>query len=268
MLQPSTQHTTTTRLSSRRGGVWWPAPDDDQSLEESVSSAQIDVLIPALDEEDSIGRVLDSLPLNRIRRVVVVDNGSRDATAEVARRGGAEVVEEPQRGYGAACLAGLRYLAASPPDILVFLDADFSDHPDQLPRLVAPILHDGIDLVIGSRTLGEREPGALLPQAVFGNKLACALIELLYGYRFSDLGPFRAIRWASLQDCGMRDEDFGWTVEMQVKAAKLGLSAVEVPVSYRKRIGVSKITGTLKGSARAGHKILYTIFREYFSVET
>ncbi|QDG54516.1 glycosyltransferase family 2 protein [Persicimonas caeni] len=243
----------------RRGGVWWPKDHNPQVPE----STTIDVLIPALNEEKSIGHVLDAIPDGWVRRVVVVDNGSTDQTAVVAREHGAEVVFEQQRGYGAACLAGLRHLAHDPPDIVTFMDADFSDHPNELPRVVEPILNDGVDLVIGSRTIGQNEPGALLPQAVFGNKLACFLVEVLYGYRFTDLGPFRAVRWSSLQLIGMEDEDFGWTVEMQVKAAKMHLSAVEVPVSYRKRVGVSKITGTLKGTVLAGHKILYTIFKEY-----
>lgn len=242
----------------KRGGVWWP-PDYDPKPDPDTT---IDVLIPALNEEQSLGLVLDALPEGWVRRVVVVDNGSTDRTAEVARDNGAQVVREPQRGYGAACLAGLRHLSADPPEIVCFLDADYSDHPEELPRVVAPIVDDGIDLVIGSRTIGQNEPGALLPQAVFGNKLACFLVELFYGYQFTDLGPFRAVRWSALAAIGMQDEDFGWTVEMQVKAAKLHLSAVEVPVSYRKRIGVSKVTGTVKGTVLAGHKILYTIFKE------
>ena len=243
----------------RRGGVWWP---EDREVEPPDEVA-IDVLIPALNEEKSIGRVLDAIPQAWVRQVVVVDNGSTDDTAGVARERGAEVVFEPQRGYGAACLAGLEFMADDPPDVVTFLDADFSDHPQELPRVVEPILTDEVDLVIGSRTIGRNEPGALLPQAVFGNKLACFLVEVLYGYRFTDLGPFRAIRWSSLRAIDMADEDFGWTVEMQVKAAKMHLSAVEVPVSYRKRIGTSKITGTVKGTVLAGHKILYTIFNEY-----
>ncbi len=238
--------------------MWWPPEHRPERAPDMV----IDVLIPALNEERSLGHVLDAIPDGWVRRVVVVDNGSTDRTADIAREHGAEVVTEPQRGYGAACLAGLRHLASDPPEIVCFLDADFSDHPEELPRVVEPIVDDAADMVIGSRTIGEHERGALLPQAVFGNKLACFLIELFYGYRFTDLGPFRAIRWSSLQAVGMEDEDFGWTVEMQVKAAKLHLSSVEVPVSYRKRIGVSKVTGTLKGTVLAGHKILYTIFKE------
>jgi glycosyltransferase involved in cell wall biosynthesis len=173
------------------------------------------------------------------------------------------VVAEPRRGYGSACLAGLEFMAKDPPDIVVFLDADFSDHPEELPRVVEPILVGDAELVIGSRTIGARQKGALLPQAVVGNKLACTLVEFLYDYYFTDLGPFRAIRWRALETIDMKDRDFGWTVEMQIKAARHAIPAVEVPVSYRKRVGVSKITGTVKGTVRAGYKILYTIFAQY-----
>ncbi len=224
----------------------------------------IDVVIPALNEEQSLPKVLHALPDDWLREVVVVDNGSTDATADVARQGGATVVQELQKGYGSACLRGIEELRENPPDILVFIDADFSDYPQELPQVVAPIISDTIDLVIGSRTLGVSEPGALLPQAVVGNALACTILRLMYGYRFSDLGPFRAIRWSALEELGMKDRDFGWTVEMQIKAARYGLSAVEVPVSYRRRLGVSKITGTMTGTVKASYKILYTLFREYF----
>ncbi len=221
----------------------------------------IDVVIPALDEAGSIGRVIAAIPRDSLRRVVVVDNGSRDGTADVAARAGAQVIHEPARGYGSACLAGLAHLAADPPEVVVFLDADFSDHPEELPALVAPILAGGADLVIGSRVLGEAERGALAPQARYGNQLACALLRALYGQRYTDLGPFRAIRWSALESLDMRDRNFGWTVEMQLKAARAGLSIAEVPVRYRRRIGVSKITGTVRGTLGAGAKILWTIFR-------
>lgn len=232
--------------------------------------ATIDVVIPALNEEESLPLVLGdlaSLHEKRIvRRVVVADNGSEDATARVAREGGATVVEAPRRGYGSACLAGLDWLRENdPPEIVVFLDADYSDHPDELPRVVAPILAGDADLVIGSRVLGDRQPGALLPQARAGNVVACVLIRLLYGHRFTDLGPFRAIRWDALERIAMEDPDFGWTAEMQVKALRHGLDVTEVPVSYRKRVGVSKITGTVSGTLRAGHKILWTVLRYAFA---
>jgi glycosyltransferase involved in cell wall biosynthesis len=193
---------------------------------------------------------------------VVADNGSTDGTARVAREGGAEVVEARRRGYGSACLAGLDHLRRTgPPDIVVFVDADFSDHPEELPALVAPILAGEADLVIGSRVLGSRERGALLPQARAGNLVACLLIRIFYGHRFTDLGPFRAIRWDALERLQMADPDFGWTAEMQVKAVRLGLRSAEVPVSYRRRVGVSKITGTVSGTLRAGYKILWTVAR-------
>lgn len=228
----------------------------------------VDVVIPALNEEDSLPLVLDDLarlPDGAVRRVVVADNGSTDGTARAAREGGAVVVGAPRKGYGSACLAGLEWLRRNdPPAVVVFLDADYSDHPDELPRLSEPIHADGVDLVIGSRVLGEREPGALLPQARAGNLVACALIRLLYGHRFTDLGPFRAARWEALERLRMDDPDFGWTAEMQVKALRYGLRVVEVPVSYRKRVGVSKITGTIQGTVRAGYKILWTVLRHAF----
>ena len=222
------------------------------------SPPAIAVVIPALDEEQAIGKVLRDIP-EGASQVVVVDNGSRDRTAEVARGLGAEVVAEPRRGYGQACLTGIAQLDR--PDIVVFLDGDYSDYPEEMSALVAPLLTGEADLVIGSRTLGQREKGALLPQARFGNWLSTLLIRLLFGVSFTDLGPFRALRFDALQRLAMQDRDFGWTVEMQVKAARLGLRAVEVPVRYRRRIGTSKITGTLSGTLLAGHKILWTIFR-------
>ncbi len=221
-------------------------------------SLAIAVVIPALDEEQAIGKVLRDIP-EGASQVVVVDNGSRDRTAEVARGLGAEVVAEPRRGYGQACLTGIAQLDR--PDIVVFLDGDYSDYPEEMSALVAPLLTGEADMVIGSRTLGQREKGALLLQARFGNWLSTLLIRLLFGVSFTDLGPFRALRFDALQRLAMQDRDFGWTVEMQVKAARLGLRAVEVPVRYRRRIGTSKITGTLSGTLRAGHKILWTIFR-------
>lgn len=220
------------------------------------------MVIPALNEEASLPQVLADLPRPPVRRVVVADNGSLDGTARVAELAGAEVIEAPRQGYGSACLAGLAHLRATgPPEVVVFVDADYSDHPDELPRLVAPIVEGDIDLVIGSRILGRRERGALLPQARVGNLVACLLVRLLYGHRYTDLGPFRAVRWSALERLGMRDPDFGWTAEMQVKALRRGLSVAEVPVSYRRRVGVSKITGTLAGTLAAGYKILWTVLR-------
>jgi len=228
----------------------------------SNGTARIDVVIPALNEEASLPLVLAALPHPPVRRVVVADNGSKDGTARVAWEGGAIVVPAERRGYGSACLAGLDHLRHNdPPEVVVFVDADFSDHPEELPRVVAPILAGEADLVIGSRVLGNREPGALLPQARAGNLVACLLIRLLYRHRFTDLGPFRAIRWDALERLSMADPNFGWTAEMQVKALRQGLRATEVPVSYRKRVGVSKITGTISGTVRAGYKILWTVLR-------
>jgi glycosyltransferase involved in cell wall biosynthesis len=226
----------------------------------------IDVLIPAWNEEQSLPLVLQNIPKDWVRQVVVCDNGSTDRTAEVAKTAGAVVVSQPERGYGAACLAGMRYLKGLPPseipEIVVFLDGDYSDYPEELPNVVAPILKEGKDMVIGSRRLGGMEPGAMTFPQRFGNWLAPLLIRWFYGYRFSDLGPFRAIRWDKLMELDMRDRNFGWTVEMQVKAAKLKMDCAEVPVRYRKRAGgKSKVSGTIKGAVSAGWKIIATIFK-------
>jgi len=224
-------------------------------------TARIAVLIPALNEEKSIARVLDDLPDSLNLVIIVADNGCTDRTAEVAREHGAIVVAESRRGYGWACLAAMRAAQSYQPQVAVFLDADYSDHPDELPGVVAPILQGKADLVIGSRALGNREPGALLPQARFGNWLATRLIRLFWHFHYTDLGPFRAIRWQALLALQMQDKTYGWTVEMQIKALKQGLRVVEVPVSYRKRIGRSKVTGTFSGTIKAGYKILWTIFK-------
>jgi glycosyltransferase involved in cell wall biosynthesis len=225
----------------------------------------VTVVIPALNEERSIPLVLRDLP--PVGRVIVVDNGSRDRTAEVAMAAGAQCVRESRQGYGSACLRGLAEIevASSPcgaaPQVVVFLDADYSDHPDELPLLVAPILADEADFVLGSRLRGHLETGAMPPQSRYGNWLACTLIRWIWGARFTDLGPFRAIRYSALKKLGMQDTDFGWTIEMQIKAIQAGLRIREVPVSYRRRVGVSKISGTLVGTIRAGSKILFTIAR-------
>ena len=222
----------------------------------------VDVVIPAFNEEASLPSVLADIPTELVRRVVVADNNSTDQTARVAARAGAEVVPARRQGYGSACLAGIEHLrATSPPWAVVFLDADYSDHPEEMASLLEPLHRGRAQMVIGSRVLGEREPGALLPQARAGNLLAVWLIRMLFGHRYTDLGPFRAILWTSLESLGMKDPDFGWTAEMQVKALRRGLEVVDVPVSYRKRVGRSKITGTVKGTILAGYKIITTIFR-------
>jgi glycosyltransferase involved in cell wall biosynthesis len=220
---------------------------------------RVGVVIPALNEADALPVVLQAIP-DWVAYVVVADNGSTDDTAAVARQNGATVVSEPIKGYGRACL---KALAALPPvDVVVFLDGDASDQPAEMVDLIEPIGQGLADFVVGSRTLGVREAGSLTPQQVFGNALACVLIRGIWGQRFSDLGPFRAIRKSALDGLAMQDRDFGWTVEMQVRAAKQGLRTVEVPVSYRRRIGVSKVSGTIKGVIGAGTKILYVIGRE------
>ena len=223
----------------------------------------VDVVIPALDESRSLPLVLDDLPRASIRSVVVADNGSTDGTGDVARARGCVVVEEPRRGYGSACLAALAYLRSlpRPPDVVVFLDADRSDHAEELPRLLEPIEAGRAELVVGSRALGISEPGALLPQQRFGNRLAAFLIRRLYGARVTDLGPFRAITWDALTRLRMEDRGYGWTAEMQVKALRAGVGYEEVPVSYRRRVGRSKIAGTVRGTIGAGYKILATIIR-------
>lgn len=224
----------------------------------------VDVVIPALDEEAAIGHVLDAIPRALVRRIVVADNGSTDRTAEVARAHGAEVVREPRRGYGAACLAALAHLESSPPDVVVFLDGDHSDRPEQMDRLLAPIARGEVDLVVGSRALGAREPGALTPQQRVGNRIACLALRVLYGADYTDLGPFRAIRYDALRSLHMEDPDYGWTVEMQIKAARTGVRHAEVPVDYRRRIGESKVSGTLRGTIGASVKILGWLGRHAF----
>ncbi len=227
---------------------------------DALTRNRVTVIIPALNEEDSLPLVLAAIPEEYVNEIIVVDNGSTDRTADVAREGGARVVREDERGYGAACLAGLAAIEST--DVVVFLDGDFADDPGELPRVVAPLLSGEADIVIGSRVLGQREPGALLPHARFGNWLAVSLIRLFWGQRFTDLGPFRALRWPSLRALDMRDRSFGWTVEMQIEAARRGLRCREVSVSYRRRVGVSKISGTVKGTVMAGSIILWTVFKK------
>lgn len=225
----------------------------------------IAVVIPALNEAAAIGHVLDAIP-PWVDAIVAVDNGSTDSTAAVARQHGASVVFEPRRGYGAACLRGLSALES--PDIVVFLDADNSDDPNEMTALIEPIEHSAADLVIGSRTLGQADRGSLTRPQRFGNALASALMRRIWKQTCTDLGPFRAIRFSALMDLGMNDLDYGWTVQMQARAFRLGLRVVEVPVRYRKRIGRSKISGTVRGVVGAGTKILATIAREALTQST
>jgi len=227
----------------------------------------ISVIIPAFNEELSLPKVIDDLPKDIIQDIIVVNNASTDNTASIARENNCRVVAEPQRGYGKACLTGISALSPQT-EIVVFIDGDHSDHGDQLKTIVEPIISQGYDFVIGSRVLGKRESGAMTPQAYFGNKLACFLMKLFWGASYTDLGPFRAIRFQALKQLKMRDQDFGWTIEMQIKAVENNLKIKEIPVDYRRRIGKSKISGTLKGTILAGEKILRTIFRYKFVNES
>ncbi|EMS32099.1 Glycosyltransferase [Mariniradius saccharolyticus AK6] len=222
----------------------------------------VDVLIPAYNEEQSIGKVIAEIP-DFVRHIVVVNNASTDNTRAAAENAGAIVLDEPQMGYGKACLTGMAWISKQEvrPDILVFLDGDFSDFPAQMANLIQPIQDGKADLVIGSRALGKRERGSMTIPQRFGNWLATRLMDYLYGVKFTDLGPFRAARWAKLSILGMEDQNYGWTIEMQIKAAKAGWKLAEIPVDYRRRIGVSKVSGTVKGVIGAGYKILWTIWR-------
>jgi glycosyltransferase involved in cell wall biosynthesis len=223
----------------------------------------IDVIIPAYNEEKSIGKVITDIPKSLTRHIIVCNNNSKDDTVKVAKTNGAIVVDEPIPGYGRACLKGMEYISKLElkPDIVVFLDGDYSDFGEQMHDVIKPIITDDKDMVIGSRALGVMEKGGMTPQQIFGNWLATKLIKYLYDYHFTDLGPFRAIKYSKLVELDMQDKDFGWTVEMQVKAAKNKFSYSEVPVDYRKRIGISKVSGTIKGTIMAGYKILFTIFK-------
>jgi glycosyltransferase involved in cell wall biosynthesis len=228
---------------------------DDQTKKDTV------IIIPAFNEEKSIGKVLNAIPRERVIQIVVVDNNSTDKTKIMAQKHGALVIKEKSKGYGSACLKGISQAKTFSPKYVAFLDGDFSDSPQDLRKLLN-MADQGHDLVIGSRTLGEAESGALLPQAMFGNWLSTRLMKIFWNQSpFSDLGPFRIIRLNALEFLSMEDKTFGWTVEMQAKALMYGLKNTEVSVNYKKRIGVSKITGTLKGTIFAGYKILFTLFK-------
>ncbi len=224
----------------------------------------ISVVIPAFNEEKSIAKVVNDIPKEVVDFVVVVNNNSTDNTVLEARNAGAIVLDEPRKGYGWACLKGIDKCKELNTEIIVFLDGDYSDYPEEIPIVIDPILRDGKDMVIGSRVLGKREKGSLTPQQVFGNWLATRLIRLFYGAQFSDLGPFRAMKFQKLLQLGMTDKTYGWTIEMQIKSVKNNLSFCEVPVNYKKRIGVSKVSGTVKGTVLAGIKIIFAVFKYRF----
>jgi len=224
---------------------------------------KIRVIIPAFNEENGVGQVIEEIPKHLVQEIIVVNNNSTDNTEKVAKAAGATVLREPIPGYGRACLKGMAYIQqlSDPTDIVVFLDADHSDYPEEMESIIQPILHQQMDMVIGSRALGDKEKGSMMPQQIFGNWLATRLIRLFYNITFTDLGPFRAIKYQQLLQLNMQDKTYGWTVEMQVKAAKQKMKCSEVPVRYRKRIGYSKVSGTMKGTVLAGYKIITTIFR-------
>jgi glycosyltransferase involved in cell wall biosynthesis len=221
------------------------------------------VIIPAYNEEGSIAKVIQGLPVRIVSEIIVVDNNSTDNTSVNAKNAGATVLFQQLKGYGNTCLMGIEYLKKmqTPPEIVVFIDGDYADYPEQLPVVIKPIIEDGFDLVIGSRNLGVKTKGSMTPQQVFGNKLATTLMKWLYKTNYTDLGPFRAIKYNSLIALNMVDKNYGWTVEMQLKAAKLKMKTCEVAVDYRNRIGVSKVSGTVRGTLGAGYKIITTIFR-------
>lgn len=230
----------------------------------SSNQPNIKVIIPAFNEQNAVGLVLDEIPHSLVSEVIVVDNGSTDNTCEIAQSKGAIVLKEKTRGYGRACLKGMEYIASKPddlPDIIVYLDGDHSDYPEEMGSLIEPIIQADADLVIGSRALGIKEKGSMTPQQIFGNWLATTLIRIFYKEKYTDLGPFRAVKYSSLMAIDMQDKTYGWTVEMQLKAAKKKMKVVEVPVNYRRRIGVSKVSGTVKGTILAGYKIILTIFK-------
>lgn len=232
-----------------------------------MSRIKTAVVIPAYNEEKSIGHVLEAIPKDWIQEVIVVDNGSSDSTSAVAKRSGAKVIVEPNRGYGNACLSGIAHLPEQT-EVVVFMDGDYSDYPGEIQDLLSNLWSKDADLVIGSRVLGRREKGSLtFPQRV-GNWLSTRLIKWLYGHDYTDLGPFRAIKTEALSRLKMKDRNFGWTVEMQIRALQHGLKVIEVPVSYRKRIGKSKISGTILGTFKAGAKILWTIGKLYLQKAT
>lgn len=222
---------------------------------------KVKVIIPAFNEEESIGYVIKDIP-PLVNEIVVCDNNSTDSTKTVALNAGATVVFQPKSGYGNACLKGMEYIQEQKetPDVIVFLDGDYSDYPEQMTNLIAQ-MEKGFDLVIGSRTLGEKEKGSMTFPQIFGNWLATSMMKIFYGAKYTDLGPFRAIKYSVLQEINMEDKNYGWTIEMQMKILRRGYSYTEVPVDYKNRIGTSKVSGTLKGVIGAGYKIITSIFK-------
>lgn len=232
---------------------------------EKENLPNIKVVIPAFNEEASIGKVVYDIPKDWVTEIIVVSNNSSDQTEVNAEKAGATVLVENRKGYGWACLKGIAHAVKGKAEIIIFLDGDYSDYPQQLPEVVSPILNHGMDLVIGSRALGEREPKSMTIPQVFGNWLATRLMRIFYGIKFTDLGPFRAIKTSALEKLKMQDKTYGWTIEMQIKAAQHKLKCTEVPVNYKNRIGTSKVSGTVKGTIMAGYKIIFAIFKYKFN---
>lgn len=226
---------------------------------------KVKVIIPVFNESGSIGHVVSDIPAHLVNEVIVVNNGSTDDTANIASMAGATVLTETEKGYGAACLKGMEYVRSmsddETPEVIIFLDGDYSDYPEEIEQLLLPIQAGTHDMVIGSRALGLKEKGSMTVQQIFGNWLATRMMRWFFNADYSDLGPFRAIRWTALEKLEMKDRNYGWTVEMQIKAAKKGLRYTEIPVRYRKRIGKSKVSGTVKGTVMAGYKIITTIIK-------
>ncbi|PWH85004.1 glycosyltransferase family 2 protein [Brumimicrobium oceani] len=230
-----------------------------------IDYTKVFVVIPAFNEEQSIGKVIEAIPLVPRKNVIVVNNNSTDNTQKVVESLGATALFEARKGYGWACLKGCALVEELKGETIVFLDGDYSDYPEQLPEIVAPIYHKNMDLVIGSRALGNREKGSMTLPQHFGNWLASKLLKIFYGVNYTDLGPFRAMRFESYKKLGMSDKTYGWTIEMQIKAAQKKMKYCEVPVNYKARIGVSKVSGTIKGAVMAGIKIIFAIFKYKFT---
>jgi glycosyltransferase involved in cell wall biosynthesis len=232
-----------------------------QNCSQNIILMKIIVIIPAFNEAKSIAKVVQEIPKDLVHEIVVVNNNSSDETSEMARQAGATVLDEFRQGYGFACLKGIEYAKKQNPDMVVFLDADYSDYPEEMRLLIKPIIDQNYDMVIGSRALGKRQFGSMTIPQIFGNWLATNLLRLFYSVEYSDLGPFRAIKFEQLLALNMQDTTYGWTVEMQVKAAKMKMKTTEIAVNYKRRIGKSKVSGTVKGTILAGYKIIITIFK-------